>query len=322
MLCVVPLLRALREKYPHAYLALIASPVNIDVMRGNRYLDEVILYDKREFLDNWRVHPVSLFRFARQLRERKFTIALVPSTVSVSLTSDLLAYLSGARCRIGAGTLDGARNKSAFLFTVPLVLDWSSSPDRHQTLRNLDSATDLAVAEPSDLSLEITLSPQESEEGRLLVDQVKKGRKCAIGYHPGAGKAPNRWPAELFAVLISRLSAEFDAAAILTCGPMDLEVVENVEKSLEAPCYLLTGKSIRKVASVLESVNLVVTNDTGIMHVAAAVGVPVLSLFGPTNPKQWAPQGERHRYIHGENGDICSISLEEVMQKAGSMICS
>ena len=205
MLCVVPLLRALRQRYPDAYLALMASPVNVDVMRGNRYLDEVILYDKREFLEHGRIHLISLFKFVRRLRARKFSVALVPSTVSTSFTSDLLAYLSGAQCRIGAGTLNGHPNKSAFLFTVPLALDWNSTPDRHQTLRNLDSAADLDLGHPSDLSLEITLSAEEENAGRALVEQIKKGKRYAIGYHPGAGKPPNRWPSDRFASLISTL---------------------------------------------------------------------------------------------------------------------
>ncbi|RPH35250.1 hypothetical protein EHM92_06495, partial [bacterium] len=86
----------------------MASPVNVDVMRNNRYLDEVILYDKREFLDHGRLRPVSLLRFIRELRARRFTIAIVPATVSMSFTSDLLAYASGAHCRIGAGSLNGS----------------------------------------------------------------------------------------------------------------------------------------------------------------------------------------------------------------------
>jgi heptosyltransferase II len=321
MLCVVPLLRALRQRYPDAYLALMASPVNVDVMRCNRYLDEVILYDKREYLEHGRIHLISLIKFVRRLRARKFTVALVPSTVSTSFTSDLLAYLSGAQCRIGAGTLSGHPNKSAFLFTVPVDLDWKSTPDRHQTLRNIDSAANLDLGRPSVLSLEITLSAEEENAGRALVEQVKKGRRYAIGYHPGAGKPPNRWPSNRFASLISTLSKELDAAAIVTCGPMDLDVVKEVESGLEESLYLLTGQPIRRVASVLKSVDLVVTNDTGIMHVAAAVGVPVLSLFGPTSPEQWAPQGEHHRYIVGENGDIRTIQLEKVVENARSMIC-
>jgi heptosyltransferase II len=321
MLCVVPLLRSLRQKYPGAYLCLIASPVNADVMKNNRYLDEVILYDKREFLQKGRIRGAALWRFVRSLRKKRFDVAVVPSTVSMSFTSDLLAYLSGAPCRIGAGSLNGVLNRSAFLFTAPTNLDWSGSPDRHQTLRNFDIARPLGVEEPADLTLEITLTREELEEGRTFVEGIKKGKPYAIGYHPGAGKVPNRWPAEKFASAISRLSADLNGAALLTCGPMDGDVVSAVENRLQNACYVVTNQSIRRVASILKWLDLVVTNDTGVMHVAAAVGVPVLSLFGPTSPTQWAPQGDRHRYICGVNGDICTISVENVVEEGRLMIC-
>jgi len=321
MLCVVPLLRALRERYPHARLALLASPVNVDAMRGNRYIDEVILYDKVRFLDHGRLHPAVLIRFVRALREQRYSMAIVPSTVSTSLTSDLLAYLSGAQCRIGAGSLNGEPNRAAFLFTVPVTLDWSSSPDRHQTLRNLDIASSLELGTPR-LSLEINLSDAEIEWGAEFLSQLKHGKRYAIGYHPGAGKPPNRWPSERFAALINKLSIELDAAVLVTCGPMDNRQVEEVEHGLNVAYQVMRNQPIRLVASVLRHLELVVTNDTGIMHVAAAVGVPVLSLFGPTRPEQWAPLGTRHRCIRGEGGDITMISLEEVIDTARSMLCS
>jgi heptosyltransferase-2 len=321
MLCVVPLLRSLRQKYPNAHLALIASPVNADVMQGNRYLDEVILFDKQTILSHGRFHPIALYKFIGALRDRKFSLAIVPSTVSVSFTSDLLAYLSGARHRIGAGNLSGTSNPSGFLFTIPMTLDWRSTPDRHQTLRNLDSAAALSLSS-DDLTLEMTLSGHEETGGKLYVGSLKQGRRYAIGFHPGAGKAPNRWPADRFAILMDRLVQEFDAAAIITCGPMDSDHVKEVERHLHNSYYLLASQAIRRVASILRWLDLVVTNDTGIMHVAAAVGVPVLSLFGPTSPEQWAPPGERNRYIRGRDGDIKSISVEEVLEKARQMLCS
>jgi ADP-heptose:LPS heptosyltransferase len=321
MLCVVPLLRALRRKYPDAHLALMASPVNADIMRDNRYLDEVILYDKKTILDRRRFHLLVLLRFVRELRNKRFSIAIVPSTVSTSFTSDLLAYLSGARCRIGAGSLSGVGNPSAFLFTIPETLDWASEPDRHQTLRNIDNARSLELV-LDDQTLEMTLSEREEEEGRKYVKEVRQSHRRAIGFHPGAGKVPNRWPADFFAALINELVPEFDAAAVVTCGPMDMDQVRAVEKGLNFPYHLIVNQEIRRVASILKSLDLVITNDTGIMHVAAAVGAPVLSLFGPTSPEQWAPQGDRNRYIQGRGGDIRTISVESVLENVRSMICS
>jgi ADP-heptose:LPS heptosyltransferase len=82
----------------------------------------------------------------------------------------------------------------------------------------------------------------------------------------------------------------------------------------------VANKSIREVAAILSLARLVISNDTGIMHVAAAVGTPVLSLFGPTDPEQWAPIGTKHRYIVGKGGDIETIPVEEVLTVAREML--
>jgi ADP-heptose:LPS heptosyltransferase len=124
MLCVVPLLRALRLRYPDSHISLLASPVNYEPMLGNRFVDEVIDFDKREFVGK---EGGSLFHFpgfVLRLRKKRFDIAVVPSTVSASFTSDLLAYLSGAPVRIGARSIQGVTNPSAFFLTVQMDLDW------------------------------------------------------------------------------------------------------------------------------------------------------------------------------------------------------
>ena len=93
MLCVVPLLRALRSRYPTAFIALMASPVNYAVMLNLRYIDELVKFDKTDFIGK---EGGSLFRFpvfVRRLRQLRCTVAVVPSTVSTSFTSDLLAWL-------------------------------------------------------------------------------------------------------------------------------------------------------------------------------------------------------------------------------------
>ncbi|HTR98920.1 MAG TPA: glycosyltransferase family 9 protein [Bacteroidota bacterium] len=317
MLCVVPLLRALRRTYPRAYIALMASPVNCAPMVGNRYVDEVINFDKREFMGREGGSLLRLPGYSRGLRERKFTVAAVPSTVSTSFTSDLMAYLSGAPVRVGAASLEGQANPSGFFFTHPRDLDWRGSPGRHQAERNMD-IWPVNLEGEDDLSAEITLTPGEIADGEAFMRSLSGGASRVIAYHPGAGKVPNRWPAERFAALADRLSGY--GAAVITAGPMDDEPVEAMTRAMRAPGGLIRNQPIRRVASALRFADLVICNDTGIMHVAAAVGTPVLSLFGPTDPRQWAPTGPRHRSIRGEGGDIRTISLEQVAGAAEEML--
>jgi len=319
MLCVVPLLRALRKRYPSARIVLLASPVNYAIMRHHRLLDDVVNFDKREFLKDGRLHLLRLKDYVRSLRSNHFDLTIVPSTVSMSMTSDLLAFLSGADCRVGAGSLEGRQNRGSLFYTHPVRLSWEDAPRRHQTLRNFDICKEFALATP-DLALELTLLPDERKKGAEEIAEVKAGARRVIAFHPGAGKVPNRWPTESFQKAIERLNGSEQARILVIKGPMDDEPVKALVNSLEVPCYLVDNRSIREVASILASVDLLVSNDTGVMHVGAAVGTPVLSLFGPTDPLQWAPQGPGNRYIRGERGDIAGIGVDSVVSTAREML--
>lgn len=319
MLCAVPLLRALRGRFPSASIVLIASPVNYEVMVHLRYIDRVINFDKREFLRRGVSGIGKLVRFIRALRSENFDLAIVPSTVSMSFTSDLLARLSGARMRIGIKSLDGKENIAAFCFNMTVELDWRTTPTRHQTLRNLDVARPLDVR-AADLCLEMTLNSLELEEANLLRERkLALGKKLVI-YHPGAGKIPNRWDAGRFASVASTLATTRQVNTLISWGPMDDEPVKEMIRRLTIPYELIKGKTIRTVAVYLSVADLVITNDTGIMHVAAAVGAPVLALFGPTDPAQWAPIGTQHRFLRGEGGDINRISEADVIRSAEEML--
>lgn len=319
MLCVVPLLRALRSAYPHAGLVLMTSSVNHEVMEGNRYLDGTILYDKREFLGRWTLHVGALLRFVKRLRSREFDAVIVPTTVSMSFTSDLLAFLSGAGTRIGAAQLNGIPNPSGFVYTEKVALDWRSDPRRHQTRRNLDIVGARGI-ETDDLACEITLSDEEKEEGRGVLAALHRQRPLVLALHPGAGKLANRWPAERFATVANALSKRWNASVVITCGPMDEEPVKEMVSGLDCLYQVIRNEPIRRVASILSDVDLLISNDTGIMHVGAAVGAPTLSLFGPTDCLQWAPLGEQNQWLSAQHGDIAEITVDDVLCSAGAML--
>ena len=140
-----------------------------------------------------------------------------------------------------------------------------------------------------------------------------------MAFHVGAGKVPNRWPADRFANIIDAVVGNLGYDAILICGPMDEGPVEAVFSALHVDVQRVVNESIRTVASCLSRVDFLVSNDTGIMHVGAAVGIPVLSLFGPTDPQQWAPVGPRHRCIKSRTSDIADITAEEVLKHITEM---
>lgn len=315
MLCAIPALRALRGSFPAARIRFVLGPLHHEIMSGCPFIDEILNYDKVFFFDR----PQRFFSFGRLLRTPRPDIAIVISTVSSSFTSNAMAWISGAPIRIGPVSIAGRTNGSNRFFTHPLSLDWTATPRRHQVERNLDTVRSLG-ADTDDFSLDIGLSQSEKQLAQEFIIQCRGSASRVIGLHPGAGKVPNRWNAPSFAHVANILSNEFKAHIMVTAGPMDDEPVEKMVKELKIPFTIVKGRTIREVAALLDQMNLYITNDTGTMHVAATTRTHVLSLFGPTNPYEWAPLGERHRFLSGEGGDINSIGAGTVVETASQML--
>jgi ADP-heptose:LPS heptosyltransferase len=162
--------------------------------------------------------------------------------------------------------------------------------------------------------------PEEREAGIAEVAAVRSGARHVIAFHPGAGKIPNRWPVPAFCEAIETLVNSHAVRIIVVKGPMDNEPVQALLSSLRVSVHLVGNRSIRGVASILSAVDLLVSNDTGVMHVGAASGVPVLSLFGPTEPAQWAPPGTKNRYLREASGNIAEINVGTVLDGIREML--
>ncbi|MCB2205445.1 glycosyltransferase family 9 protein [bacterium] len=317
MLCAVPLFRALRTTYPNAHIALLARPLNSEILRGAPFLDEIIVYDKNKFIRS----PFQVWRFGRALRRRKFDLAITPATVSMSVTSDVLTFFSRADRRIGPGSLNGKSNLTAYYYNVKVDLDWRRDPTRHQTQRNLDIAS-ILVLDPVSPELEIGLSEEEIAQGKETIMQKSGGRDIVIGFHPGAAKIPNRWDALRFAEIANRCAEIYGAFIVITAGPDDDAPLHEMTLNMPNACLIMQNEPIRDVAAVISNCDVYVTNDTGMMHVSAGVGTPTLSLFGPTDPLQWAPLGDAHRFILGRNGSVDTIPIEKVWKVLTNMLRS
>ena len=311
MLCAVPLLRAIRQRFRNAKVTLITSPVNYEVVKDNPFVDEVLNFDKVKFF----ISPSKIFEFVRKLKSG-FDIAIVPVTVSISTTSNLLAYFSNARVRIGPASLDGKENPTAFLFNYQVDLDWRSEEKKHQTERNLDIVRPFGI-DTDDLSYVIPYFDEDREFAEEILS-IGGNFRFVIGYHPGAGKVKNRWSADNFAELALKLANKFNAFTLITAGPMDDEPVERMKKQIDGKIeyLILRNERISRIVAVIDKIDLFITNDTGIMHVAGATSTPVISLFGSTNPYQWSPLNKDKFFIWSRTGDINDIKIEEVYKLA------
>jgi len=287
MVCATPVFRALRETFPDARIALVTSPVNMEVVRHNPHLDEVFTFRQKM----WR-NPYRLMPFLKELRSYRADVAFVLSSVSFSVTSAALALISGARYVVGADSRPFGLDISHHAFS----LEMPSVPklDRHSVLHSLAPLQAIGIF-TNDYSTVVVPSAQEQKKAQGIANDLG----FSPGYwalHPGAGKMQNVWPGSNFAQMAEQAAAAGHQVLILH-GPADAEVLAELIKNLEdLPDDSLKDRikvapscSIGVGAALLQQANRFLCNDTGVMHMAGALPIPTLALFGPTNPELWKP---------------------------------
>lgn len=320
MLCSLPLYMALKKKYPASSITLVASKTNypIPLKKINPFIDDVIFYDKTSVR--------TIFTFYKKLRQKKYNLGIVPSTVKVSTTSHIINFLSGAKLRVGVKSTDGVKNPAASLLNISADFYWTKNKV-HQTDRNRQIAR-LVGCELQEGKEEcrLIIMPEDYEFADKYIKQnFPSDNKIIIGFHPGAGKTANTWSTDNFIGLIEKLYNKYYNNVLITCGEIDKEVINKIEKELSHIGIKFTiaeNLSIPNLAAVLERINLYITNDTGPMHIAAATNVNQISLMLPENEYEWAPVGENKYNIKSQPGDINTIKLEEILRLTEKILLS
>jgi len=304
MLATIPLFRAIKKKFPNSKLTVIASSVNYAGITSAPYIDELFVFDKTKLFD---FQYLKLVR--KVLRTKKYDLVIVPSTVSLSFTSHLLAAIAKSDFIIGAKSLNGKINEAAYLLNETVELNWKPE-NRHVSDFIIDVVRPIGIDE-KDFSTELVVGEENRNYAEEFFAKFSHNCELKIGFHVGAGKPPNRWKISYFIELINRLNKIENLCIYFTGSTADEEQIVRMIKAFGNSAGYLLNKPIPDVASVIAHSDLFVTNDTGIMHVAGATDVPQISLFGPTNPLQWAPIGDNKYFIKKSN-DINSITVDSV----------
>jgi ADP-heptose:LPS heptosyltransferase len=307
LLSGVSLFRALKETYSDTHITLIVSPFNYPGIIKNKYVDRFFIFDKKKL-----VNPAYFNRFHKLLKEN-YDLTIVPVVVAISFTSNLIARLSNSKTRIGPESLDGEINQSAYFFDRRVKLDWTNHPDSNVAERSLDIVRPFGI-NTDNYKPEITFDSGDDEKTDEYTKANNfKDKEYLIGLHIGAGKPPNRWSLEKYAKLISRLNRDFDANFYLTGSDADREDIKLLKSKIDFEVGEFMNRSIPEVASLISKSSLFISNDTGIMHVAGSTDTPQISVFGPTNPFNWAPCGANKFFIR-KSELIEDIAVDDVYQ--------
>ncbi|MBN2000456.1 glycosyltransferase family 9 protein [candidate division KSB1 bacterium] len=302
-----PVFKAVRQLFPKSFIAVVARKYTAALVENNPYVDLVI-----PFYENGRDWSLDkVLSFVRQIR--KYDMAIVLNTVSHSLTSDLLAFFSGAPFILGSEHHLFKNADRNFFYNL---LAPYRTVDCQQSERNLDIVRYIG-AESDDPCEFIKLTDAELEwAARFLRSKGKQSGKPLVAIHPGAGKMKNRWPAENFAQVGQWIAEKYSAQLYVTWGPNETEIGQAVISKLKVRPIISIHKELRHVAAVLSQADVLLCNDTGVMHLAAAVGTPLVAVFGPTDPALWKPAGETVVAVRANDKKCESVPPEKVFQSA------
>lgn len=295
-----PALRALRENCPQSHIAIMVSPHTRELLDDNPYIDEVIVYDK----DKKDKRVIGFLKFVMALKKKRFDLAIV---LHAKKRTELITFLADIPKRIGYGN-----RKFGFLLT-DRIPDTRHLGLKHEIDYCLDILTKLGLA-ITDRRPYIALKKESLEwADEFLKTQSIAGHDKIAGLHPGASCPSKRWLRDRFVVLANRLVEDYGFKIIIVAhGKENVAIADELAKNIRYPVINLAGKlTLSQLAAVLKRCAIFISNDSGPVHIASAVGTPVISIFGRNqaglSPLRWGPVGERDKYLHKEVG--CSVCL-------------
>jgi len=313
LLAGVSLLRALKETYPGSHITLLVSPFNYPGMVKNKYIDRIFIFDKKKLFK-----PSYFIRLKKILAE-EYDLAIVPVVVSISFTSNLLARLSNANVRIGPQSLDGKENESAYFFDRRVSLDWRNHPDSNVSERSLDIVRPFRI-NTINYHSEISFDKNDIKNvEKFLAENNFTENKILVGLHVGAGKPANRWSLQKYAALINKLNSTYSINFYLTGSKTDENEIDYLLNKLDLKIGLFINRPIPEVAALISKSDLFISNDTGIMHVSGTTDTPQISIFGPTNPFNWAPIGASKYFIR-KSELIEDVAVDDVFQLSNMIL--
>lgn len=287
----LPAVSLLKDAYPRARLSWIVEDLSWDLLQGHPDLSEVLRLPRRTLRDAavrpWRL-PGLLREITATLRARRFDVAV---DFQGSLKSALLARLSGAPRR--AGFARGHGRELSWRLMTETVEPPTTRLNRVE--RNLLLAESLG-ARSDTVHVRLFERPGEADAAEALLSGRVPAGAPSVVLSPGTSgrQAWKRWPEARFGVLASALRRDCGAVPLIAWGPGEEPLARAVVAASGGAAVLLPPVDLRLLAALLRRVTLFVGADTGPMHLAWAVGCPVLALFGPTDPALNAPIGTGH----------------------------
>ena len=295
-----PAIYALRNAYPSARISILVSQLTVDLVDGNPHIDEIIV-DDREGLHKGLLGYINL---VRKIKSKHFDLAVVYHTKK---RTNLMCFLSGIPWRLGYKD-----KKFGYLLTMP-VKDDRHLGIKHEAQYCLDLLDTLGIESKL---VDPYLPIHERNEvwvAQLLKKYNINEENKIIAIHPGASDPSKCWPVERFLELMENLNLN-EAVRFIIIGSRNIEkIAGQMSAQVKVPPINLVAKtSVGEMVSLLKRCDLLVSNDSGPVHIASALGTPVISIFTRNqpgiNPERWKPLGKKSTFVAVEYDDTISFA--------------
>lgn len=279
----VPVFKALRANYPQAHIACLALAQVKEILQCVASIDEIIVYDEkgedRSLLGK--------LRLVRQVRRKKFDVVFL---LHGSWTRAFLMFLAGIPIRVGAA---GKKKENILTHVVMPLAEDAHKADRYL---NVVESTGLSVMDrSSELSV---LSNAQVEIEKILADVGITEEQSFIVVHTSGNWDLKRWPQQYWAQLIAALTRDFKMKVVISEGPKEVQWAADIARLSGVDPIILAGKTnIQQMVALLEKAALVISADSGPLHVASCVSQKIIGLYGPTMPLTTGPRGRAQAVI-------------------------
>ncbi len=321
VLLATPTLRAIKAARPEVRVTMMVNRGTEDVLSGNPDLDEIMVLDKESLVAQWRL--------IAGLRRRRFDTVI---DLTDGDRSALLSWISGAPVRIGFNDEHRWRGKRYTQVVQPVL------GVRHRVDRDQAALRSLGI-HGGEKAPSLRLTGEDESRADQLLDRlgIRRDRLIAI-IQPGARYWFKAWPYERFAELADRLASDYGCQVLIGGSREEEALAQRIHEAAKSHPISIAGQAtLKQFAAIAKRAALFVGNDSGAMHIAAAVGTPMVALFGPSNPEEWGPRGDRVTVLYkgldcrscfhptcerGELNCMKQLSVQEVCAAAAQMLAS
>lgn len=309
VLLSTPVFSNLKKTYPDSEIHALTGKWSQVILENNPYVSQVLIYNSPTFTRTGQPTSISdTFRLYKYLRRQKYVLLIDLRGDWRTVLFSLFRLTPKRLCRP--------------YYQITNKLGFNEFSGTHETTRNLDVLNKAGIHTTITDTL-FSITKENSDWTRQFLTEHEMNHKIPIiAIHPGSPIAIKRWKPENFAELGDWLIKK-KRAQILFVGVKDeIEIIQKIQELMLGKSHNIAGlTTIPQLASILQQSKLFIGNDSGPMHLAAAVGIQTIGLFGPGNPNRFAPVGDRCHYIWKKqdcrpcSGDICQLGSEGCMAK-------